>query len=106
MSPQLLHFTPNIVLDKIKGLIYYIDMMNANRCDECGMVNGHEIWCNFSTESLARVARPVESEWTVETTFGTRPTFKLAPNASVEVATSYTLRYVDGAITSTLKRIA
>jgi len=96
----------NIVLDKITGLIYYIDMMNVNKCDECGKVNGHEIWCNFSTESLARIARPVESEWTVDTTFGTRPTFKLAPKASVEVATNYALRYIDGAITSTLKRIA
>ena len=97
---------PNIVLDKNAGLIYYIDMMNANKCDECGKVNGHEIWCNFSTESLTRIARPAESEWTIETTFGTRPTFKLAPKASIEVASNYALRYIDDAIISSVKRIA
>jgi hypothetical protein len=96
----------NIVVDFHLEVMYIIDMTNVNKCDECGKVNGHEIWCNFSNESLEPAARPTESEWTVETTFGTRPTFKLAPKASLEAASNYALRYVEGAITSTLKRIA
>jgi hypothetical protein len=81
-------------------------MENEIRCDECGLANGHEIWCNLYRGPVGQSVRPVESEWTIETTFGTRPSFKLAPKASLEVASNYALRTFDGAITSTLKRIA
>lgn len=81
-------------------------MMNANKCDECGKASGHEVWCNFYLGTKGQSPRAIESEWTVETTFGTRPTFKLAPKATAEIAANYALRTFDGAIIDTVKRIA
>lgn len=81
-------------------------MDNDTRCDECGAVNEHEIWCNFYVGPKGQSPRPVESTWTVATTYGTRPTFKLAPKATMEIAENYAVVHIGGAITSTLKRIA
>lgn len=86
--------------------MYIIDMMNANKCDECGKQNGHEIWCNLYTGPVGQSPRPRESEWTIETTFGTRQTFKMALRATKNAAANYACRHVDGAMLDTLKRIA
>jgi hypothetical protein len=106
LNSLMLENKANKVLDKLQRVIYYISMMNVTKCDECGKAEGHEIWCNFYLGPKGQSARPVESEWTVETTFGTRRTFRLAPKATLETATNYALRYIDGALTHTLKRIA
>ena len=63
-------------------------MKNTHKCDECGKIGGHQVWCSLNTEALDHTEL-AQKFFVATLENGRKQRFSMAPGTTQERAAQY-----------------